>query len=77
MLIYQSKVNFDGKILFGNITHLKEPEIRKMLERGLWGPKFHIPFRSMTYLLLKLEFISETDNCIEFEFQCRINDGPE
>ena len=27
MLIYQSKANLDEKILFGKITHLKEPTI--------------------------------------------------
>ena len=38
MLIYQSKkANLDMKILFDNITHLIDPEIRKMLERGLFG----------------------------------------
>ena len=30
----------------------------------------------MIYMLLKLKFISETDNGIEFEFQCQINHGP-
>ena len=44
MLIYQSEANFEAKILFGKITHYVEPEIRKMLERGLlWSkdPTFH------------------------------------
>ena len=37
MSIYQSKNNLDVKIFFGNITHLIDPEIRKMLENGLFG----------------------------------------
>ena len=37
ILIYQSKANLDVKSLFGNITHLVDPEIRKMLEKGLIG----------------------------------------
>ena len=78
MLIFQSVANLDGKILYGNITHLKDPTIRKMLGRGLngnqdstfySGPKF--------YLLLKLKLTSETSNGIESEFQCQINHGPE
>ena len=36
MLIYQSKADLDVKILFGKITHLVDPEIRKMLEWGLY-----------------------------------------
>ena len=36
MLICQSKVNLDDKILFGNITHHSDPEIRKMLVRGMF-----------------------------------------
>ena len=35
---------FDEKILFGDITNLIDPEIRKLLERGLHrnqGPTFH------------------------------------
>ena len=35
--IYQSKVNLDEKILFGSIPHLTDPEIRKMLVKGLFG----------------------------------------
>ena len=37
MLIYQSKATLDVKILLGNIAHLIDPEIRKILERGLYG----------------------------------------
>ena len=36
-LICQSKANLDVKILFGNITHLINPEIRKLLKRYLYG----------------------------------------
>ena len=39
MLMYQSKGNLDLKILFGNITHHSDLEIRKMLERGMFGNK--------------------------------------
>ena len=37
MFIYQSKVNFDEKILFGSIPHLTSPEMSKMLEKGMFG----------------------------------------
>ena len=37
IFIYQSKANSDGEILAGRITHLLEPEIRKILIRGLYG----------------------------------------
>ena len=73
MSIYQSKVYLDKKTLSGNITKLMYPDIRKMLEKGFdWEPRFHIPFIPfgfMIYLLLKLEFISESDNGIQSE--CR------
>ena len=37
MLIYQSKANLDANIfLLVSITHLIEPEIRKMLESCLY-----------------------------------------
>ena len=39
MLMYQSKANLDVKILFGNITRYLDPEIRKMLIRGMFGNK--------------------------------------
>ena len=32
--INQSKANLNVKILFGKITHLIDPEIRKMMKRG-------------------------------------------
>ena len=38
MLIHKSKVNLDEKILFGNIPHLIDLEIRQMLARDmLWN----------------------------------------
>ena len=67
MLIHQSKVELDDKILFGTIIHFIDPEIRKMLGRGFYGfvePRFHTPFWSMIYLLLKLNSFSETDSGI-------------
>ena len=39
MFIYQPKVNLDEKILFGSIPHLTDPEIRKMLAKGMFGNK--------------------------------------
>ena len=78
MLFYQSKANLVEKILFDNITHLIDLEIRKILEMSLCGePIFNIPFWSMIYLPFKLKFISGSDNCTEFEFQCQIYHGPE
>ena len=45
MLIYQSKANLDDKILFGKITHHLEPEIWKILVKGMLrnedSTKFH------------------------------------
>ena len=64
------------KILFGKITDLIDSEFRNMLERGCIG-RLHIPFWSMTYLLLRLKFISETDHGAEFNFQFQMNHGPE
>ena len=39
MFIYQSKVNLGEKNLFGSIPHLTDPEIRKMLIKGMFGNK--------------------------------------
>ena len=39
MFIYQSKVNLGEKNLFGSIPHLTDPEIRKMLVKGMFGNK--------------------------------------
>ena len=39
MLIYQSEANLDEKTPFGNIPHLIDPEVRKMLVQGMFGNK--------------------------------------
>ena len=39
MLIYQSKANLDEKILFGKIIHYFDPEIGRMLVRGMFENK--------------------------------------
>ena len=39
MFIYLSKVDLDEKILIGSIPHLTDPEIRKMLVKGMLGNK--------------------------------------
>ena len=79
ILIYQSKANLDMKILFGKITHLIDPKIRKTLERSLYGNQnpYSILVRSMIYSLLQFKFISEKDNGMEFEFQSQVNHGRE
>ena len=54
MLIFQSKANLDKKILFGKITHLKDPTIKRMSVRGLYGNRgFHVPFWYMIFVALK------------------------
>ena len=35
MFIYQSNINFDGEILFRKIAHHLDPEIKKMLVKGI------------------------------------------
>ena len=37
LFIYHSKANLDEKILFGEITHHFDQEIRKMLVNGKFG----------------------------------------
>ena len=37
MLIYQSKATLDVRILFGKITYLKIPKIRKLSARNMYG----------------------------------------
>ena len=37
MLIYHSKANLDEKVLFGNIPHFIDPEIREMLVKCMFG----------------------------------------
>ena len=54
ILIYQSKANFDEKILFDKMIHHLDPEIREMPVRGLYGnPEFRVPCWSMIYEALK------------------------
>ena len=40
MLIYESKVNLNEKILFRRITCDLDPKIRKMLARGVFRNKY-------------------------------------
>ena len=49
MFIYQSKVNLDEKILFGNFPRLIDPEIRQMLEKGLFGDQDSTPGEVLIY----------------------------
>ena len=52
--IYQSKAELDEKVLFGKITHLQDPTIRKMPIKSLYrNRKFHVPFWSVIYMALK------------------------
>ena len=54
MLIFQPKANLDEKILVVKITYHLDLEIRKMPVRGFYrNQKFHIPFWSMIYVVLK------------------------
>ena len=44
MFIYPSNSSLDENILFGKITHHLGTEIRKLVERGMFGhenPNFH------------------------------------
>ena len=60
------------------IEYRKRPRNWENAEKGfVWEPRFHIPFWSMIYVLLKLKFKSKIDNVIEFELQCQINHGLE
>ena len=58
MFIYQSKANLDVESLFGNITHLVDPEVRKMLERGLFGNQdsTFILVRDLLAIEIKIRF---------------------
>ena len=80
MLIYHSKPYLEEKILFGKVTHLQEPNIRKMSARDMFRNENSMfdsgPSITCCQNHCKLLF-SETDNCIEFKFQCQINHGPE
>ena len=53
MFIYQSNVNLDEKILLGSIPHLTDPEIRKMLVKGMFGNK--IPHSILVHDLPSIE----------------------
>ena len=62
MLIYQSKVNLGENILFGNMPHLIDPEIRKMPVNGMLETKVlnsilvhDLPSIEIQSLHLKLE----------------------
>ena len=52
ILIYQSKVNLDEKLLVGKMPHLIDPEVRKMLGRVIFGSK-NTTFHSNEALLIK------------------------
>ena len=65
------------KILFGNIAHVIDPEIRTMPEQVCLGTKIPHSILVNDLRSLELKFISETDNGIECECQCQINHGPE
>ena len=67
----------DVKIMFSNIIHRIDPQIMKTLERVCKGTKNPYSILVHTLLAIGIEFSSETDNGIEFEFQCQINYGPE
>ena len=65
VLICQSKANLDEKILFREITHLKDSTIRKMPVKGFYGNReFHIPFWSMIYMVMQF-----TLSVLEIEFK--------
>ena len=53
MFIYQSEVNLDEKILFASIPHPTDPEIRKMLVKGMLGTK--IPHSILVHDLPSIE----------------------
>ena len=53
MLIYQSKINLHEKILFRKIPHLIDPEMRKILEKGMFGSK--IPHSILVHYLPPIE----------------------
>ena len=52
MLIYQSNVNLDEKILLGEIIHFSDSKIGKIV-RGLYQNRtFNVPFTSMIYFVI-------------------------
>ena len=58
MLIYQSKVNLDEKILFDKFTHHVDPEVGKMLVRGMLGQKNSTFHSGQLLLAIKIKFLS-------------------
>ena len=49
-LIYHQKANFDVTILFGEITHRVDPEIRNNAGKGFVSElAFHVPLWSVTF----------------------------
>ena len=69
MLTFQSKTSLHEKILFGKITHYLDPEIRKMLIKGMFWNKHStlhfgpvITCKNLQNLHDLQNFISETDN---------------
>ena len=63
ILIYQSKVSLDKNSLFGNIPHLNDPVLRKMLISSCLGTKIlpsilvhDLPSTEIRILYLKLVF---------------------
>ena len=76
--IHQSDANVGVKKLFDKITYLSFPS-RNKINAGkgfVWVREFHVPFRSMIYLLLTFNSISE-QNFIESIFQWQVNHGPD
>ena len=54
MLVYHSKANKEGRILFDEIIHFMEPEIRKIRARGCTGGT-KIPHSILVQDLLAIE----------------------
>ena len=53
ILIHPSDAYLDVEILLGEMIHIFDPEIRKMLTRSLYAKcerEFHCPYASMAYL---------------------------
>ena len=58
MSFFQSKANLDRKILFGKIIHHLDPEIRKMLERGMFGSKDYLFISIYSFIYLFISYLS-------------------
>ena len=65
MFSYKSKVNLDEKILFGSISHLTDPDIKKMLLKGMFGNK--IPHSTLVHYLPSIEIGIHISN-----WQCKL-----